>query len=102
MKDLDCSVIKDLMPSYLDAICSEESRNLVDAHLKNCEQCRAQLELLKSVKLTDEQGGAKRISYFKKIKRHYIKKEVLSIIAVNNCNNGRIFGDTGRSNATWN
>ena len=80
MKDLDCSVIKDLMPSYLDAICSEESRNLVDAHLKNCEQCRAQLELLKSVKLTDEQGGAKRISYFKKIKRHYIKKEVLSIL----------------------
>lgn len=80
MKDLDCSVIKDLMPSYLDAICSEKSRNLVDAHLKNCEQCRAQLELLKSVKLTDEQGGAKRISYFKKIKRHYIKKEVLSIL----------------------
>lgn len=80
MKDLDCSVIKDLMPSYLDAICSEESRNLVDAHLKNCEQCRAQLELLKSVKLTDEQGEAKRISYFKKIKRHYIKKEVLSIL----------------------
>ena len=33
MKDLDCNVIRDLMPSYLDEICSKESRNLVNAHL---------------------------------------------------------------------
>ena len=80
MKDLDCNVIKDLMPLYLDAICSEESRNLVDTHLKNCEQCRTKLELLKKVKLTDKQGESTKISYFKKIKKHYMKNEVLGIL----------------------
>lgn len=79
MKDLDCNIIKDLMPLYLDAICSEESRNLVDAHLNNCEQCRAQLELLKNVAL-GRTGRIKKISYFKKIKKYDMKKEILSIL----------------------
>lgn len=79
MKDLDCNIIKDLMPLYLDAICSEESRNLVDTHLNNCEQCRTQLERLKNGKLR-QAGRNKKISYFKKIKKYDVKKEILSIL----------------------
>ena len=45
VNEVGCNVIGDLMPSYLDAICSEEGRSLVDRHLKNCAQCRARLEL---------------------------------------------------------
>ena len=80
MKDLDCNVIRDLMPSYLDEICSKESRNLVDAHLTSCAQCRVQIELLKRTELTDEQREPVKLSYLKKLKHYYMKKEILNVV----------------------
>ena len=42
-----CEVIRDLLPLYQDGACSEESRGLVEAHLKECEECRRIAEELK-------------------------------------------------------
>lgn len=80
MKEISCNIIKDLLPSYVDNICSEDSRHLIEKHISGCEQCRTQLELLKSTELTDERGEQKRISYLKKIKRHYDQGIVRLII----------------------
>lgn len=71
MKEISCNIIQDLLPSYVDDICTEDSRHLIEEHISGCERCRTQLELLKSTELTDERGEQKRISYLKKIKRHY-------------------------------
>ena len=38
--NMDCNVIKDLLPLYVDECCSEESTKLVAEHLENCESCR--------------------------------------------------------------
>ena len=37
---MDCNVIKDLLPLYVDECCSEESAKLVADHLAICESCR--------------------------------------------------------------
>ena len=37
---LDCKVIEDLLPLYLDNVCSDTSKQLVGEHLKECEDCR--------------------------------------------------------------
>ena len=37
---MDCNVIKDLLPLYVDNCCSEESTKLVKEHLSVCESCR--------------------------------------------------------------
>ena len=37
---MDCNVIKDLLPLYVDECCSEESAKLVAEHLENCGSCR--------------------------------------------------------------
>lgn len=34
-----CNVIQDLLPLYHDGVCSEDSRRIVEAHLKTCETC---------------------------------------------------------------
>lgn len=73
MKGINCNIIRDLLPSYVDNVCSEDSRYLVEEHINSCAQCRTQLELLKSTELTDEQGEQTRVLYFKKIKRYYEK-----------------------------
>ena len=35
-----CKIIEDLLPLYHDGVCSEESRQMVEAHLSECEECR--------------------------------------------------------------
>ena len=37
---IDCKIIEDLVPLYLDEVCSEESRKAVDTHIEKCENCR--------------------------------------------------------------
>lgn len=39
-----CNVIRDLLPLYQDGVCSSESRQLVEAHMEECPQCRAEWE----------------------------------------------------------
>lgn len=39
---MDCNVIKDLLPLYLDQCCSAESAELVKEHLKSCHKCQAE------------------------------------------------------------
>lgn len=40
MNDVSCNVIIDLIPLVKDGIASEESRILVEEHIKTCESCR--------------------------------------------------------------
>lgn len=36
----NCNVIKDLLPSYVDKICSDESRKIIEEHFNECQSCR--------------------------------------------------------------
>ena len=36
----ECEVVRDLMPLYIDGVCSTESRALVEEHLSGCDACR--------------------------------------------------------------
>jgi len=47
MKDISCDVIRDLLPLYVDDVCSETSKRLVVEHVKKCENCRKILESLR-------------------------------------------------------
>ena len=47
MKNKSCDVIFDLLPLYVDGICSKESRNLVEEHIGECESCKNLLENMK-------------------------------------------------------
>lgn len=46
---MDCSVIKDLLPLYIDSCCSEESAKLVEGHLKCCDDCKAAFQHMKDL-----------------------------------------------------
>lgn len=35
-----CEVIQDLMPLYLDGVCSAQSRTAVEQHLRECPDCK--------------------------------------------------------------
>lgn len=41
---MSCEIIEDLLPLYADNVCSEQSRQAVEAHLRECSACRALME----------------------------------------------------------
>lgn len=44
--DLTCGVVRDLLPSYVDGLLCEESRQAVDRHLADCPRCAAALSAM--------------------------------------------------------
>lgn len=45
---IDCNVIADLMPLYIDNACSCESSELIEEHIKTCEGCKKLLETMRT------------------------------------------------------
>ncbi|MDD6707628.1 zf-HC2 domain-containing protein [Eubacterium pyruvativorans] len=47
----DCGIVRDLLPLYIDEICSEESKRFVERHLEGCASCRALYQEMKNSEL---------------------------------------------------
>ena len=45
---MKCEIIRDLIPLYLDKVCSEDSRKLVEEHLAECSECRKYMKELET------------------------------------------------------
>ena len=48
MSEVNCQVIRDLLPLYVDNVCGAESRALVETHLAECADCAAELARLRA------------------------------------------------------
>ena len=58
-----CSIVKDLLPLYVDGVCSEESHRLITEHLKECKACRDELDMLSfdfKISSADEKEAVKK------------------------------------------
>ena len=45
---MKCKIICDLLPMYIDEVCSDETKELVEEHLKACPECRREYEQMKA------------------------------------------------------
>lgn len=52
---LHCTVIEDLLPIYIDGICSQESEVLVEEHLLQCPACREMLNGMRKTEILPPQ-----------------------------------------------
>ncbi len=52
---MNCNVIQDLMVLYADDCCSEESKAIVEEHIKSCDKCKKAFEEISSAPLMTEQ-----------------------------------------------
>ncbi len=68
MEKMNCDIIQDLIPSYIDGICSEASKNCVEEHIETCAECREMVALCKNNALTGNQAEQKVLEGFRKIK----------------------------------
>lgn len=52
---MNCNVIQDLMILYADGCCSEESKTIVEEHIKSCDKCKKVFEEITSAPLITKQ-----------------------------------------------
>ncbi|MGY3778814.1 zf-HC2 domain-containing protein [Isobaculum melis] len=78
---VSCEVIKDLLPLYIDDICSEESRQLIVEHLQTCETCKAELAAMKDdLPIDTYQQNLKEAQVVKKIAKKWKKGMLKSFV----------------------
>lgn len=87
MTNLPCDLIRDLLPLYLDGVCSEESKAAVEAHLEGCEACKAEYQRLLDAEqltptpdLTSEKAEEKQIKALRRVKRNLNKKRLAAVL----------------------
>ena len=87
---IQCEIIRDLIPLIEDDVCSEQSKEIVLEHIKNCEECRRIYETSKvqpSLELSTEETIAKKAigKGLRKIKRRWIASILVVILLVPIC-----------------
>lgn len=77
----DCDIVKSLLSSYVEDLLNPTSKKFVEDHLKECEDCRKELEIMKSNVLGEKERNLneegieidhlkkinKRIAFFKRL-----------------------------------
>ncbi len=64
---MTCEVIRDLLPLYVDDVASQESRELVEDHIRQCDACRALYENMCTP--LEVQATEKELDYMAAVKR---------------------------------
>lgn len=80
MNKVDCEIIQDLLPLYVDNICSDKSKELINIHIHSCDKCLNDLNIMKESMLLiepdtnlDNNSG---VYILKKIKSSILKKNI--------------------------
>ena len=86
MKNTPCEIIKDLIPLYVDDVCSEKSKGLIEEHIAECEECRKNLAALKgelppmTVEAEEAEIQKSEVMFFKAVKNKLMIKKIASYI----------------------
>ena len=48
---IDCKIVEDLLPLYLDNVCSEQTKAAVEDHLRQCPECQKLIDHTQAVEL---------------------------------------------------
>lgn len=81
---IDCGIMEDLLPLYVDEVCTESSRQAIEQHLTDCQNCQQKLSamqgasLLPKVPVQQEREQKALKKSFGRIRRRWM----ISLIAV--------------------
>ena len=79
---MTCSVVKELMPNYIDGLTSEETSEDIKRHLADCKNCCAVYEYLRSSDRYDDVEKKKDMDLVKDLKAGIQKRKRRSMSAV--------------------
>lgn len=80
-----CGIIKDLLPLYVDHVCSDESKELIDEHLLECEKCKSYMNSLREAQdvedaAYDEEKESRKVKLMLRMKKKILFRNILVAI----------------------
>lgn len=78
----NCDVTRDLLPLYMDASCSEDSREFVDTHMAECPACRSVHDAASKTVETMLTGKKVRKSFGQFRRKTRLKKTLLILLCI--------------------
>ena len=85
MKNNDCDIVKDLSIQYIEDMLSSNSKEFVNNHLRNCENCKKYYNDINSnifnENIKEDKKDKIEINHLKKIRNHmnFLKIVIMSI-----------------------
>ncbi|SHH65526.1 Putative zinc-finger [Sporobacter termitidis DSM 10068] len=80
---MQCYIVKDLLPGYVDGLISAETEKDVNDHLRDCSDCRLIYEQMKApMDQTPFKADVKEINFLKRIKSRTIRSISIGCIAI--------------------
>lgn len=73
---LDCAIVRDLLPSYVDGLCSDTTNQAVEEHLKDCPGCTEALRRMREPE-TKAESPAPEVDYLKKVRRRSTRRSLI-------------------------
>ena len=80
MKNINCNIIKDILPLYVDGVVSDDTKEVVKEHLIACEECNKEFKLLNQEVYIPVENEVSVIKNFKKRWRN--KKFVIAGVSI--------------------
>ena len=81
MKQINCDVIQDLLPSYSDKVSSNVTNKLVEEHLKNCKKCNIALKSMnKEIDTEFIENQEEQLDYLKKYRKNRTKSVIKAVL----------------------
>ena len=77
--DLTCGVVRDLLPSYVEGLTSEETNQAVESHLATCPDCTARRDAMAAPEETAAEQS-REVDYLKAVKRRSGRRVVIAIL----------------------
>lgn len=74
----DCEIIQDLIPSYVDEVCSDKSKEAVEEHMRECNKCKNVAEQYRLIDFSADMLGEKELDGLKMIRRKMHRQRLVS------------------------
>ncbi len=79
---MKCEIVKDLLPSYIDGLTSNESNSEIEKHLKTCQECKDVLEQMKTeIVVENIELNKETIKPFKKLNKRVLQSILVTLAA---------------------
>lgn len=83
---IHCDIIKDLLPLYVDNVCSNQSKEMIETHLLNCEDCKREVISMKAdiplIKIEENLDAAKNVKKISKKWKSEMRKYLFEGMAI--------------------
>lgn len=79
-KGMECSVVQDLLPNYIEKLTSVDTNRIIEEHLKECEACKETYNHMITEVVEIDKAPKAELKFLKKVKKTRLLAAALSIL----------------------